>query len=474
MSGHDAMHEDPVHETPPTDTLAARGVVAGRFASGLHPALDAINRCFEVDRRMWREDIEGSLAHARMLGSTGIIEPEAAERIIAGLRQVAEEFEQGHFVDRPDDEDIHMAVERRLTELIGEDGRRLHTGRSRNDQVATDLRLYLRAASERLVAGVQRVQQRLRVLAGRDGECVMPYYTHLQRAQPVLLGHVLYAYVDMLEQARVDLARTPRECPLGAGAGTGTSFPIDREQTARELGFERPAPNSIEAVASRHDATMTVAAMASCAVALSRLGADLVLWCSREFGFARLGDAVSTGSSIMPQKRNPDGAELLRAKATVVSGALQRLLEIQRALPIGYCKDLQEDKPAVFEAEDTLLQMLAIAEAMLGDIAFDGQRMRAAVEEPGGYVLATEVADWLVKRGVSFREAHAAVGLLVREAEARGVDLASLPDDVLAAAHPRLDGSVRAELSVDAAVAARAAVGGTAAANLRRRLAEDA
>ncbi|MHC5212491.1 MAG: argininosuccinate lyase, partial [Planctomycetota bacterium] len=392
---------------PPAE---AEGLLRGRFETEVHPALAAINNSLDVDGRLWAEDIVGSIAHARMLGQTGILPSRIVARIVRGLEAVAEEIAEERFEVEEADEDIHMAVERRLTELVGEDGKRLHTGRSRNDQVATDLRLHLVESSATLRAGVRLVQEALILLARRDGESILPYYTHLQRAQPVLLGHVLLAWVEMLEQDRRGLLYEARECPLGAGAGTGTSFPIDRVSTAKALGFKGPSPNSLEAVSSRRDATMFTAGLAACATTLSRLGADLVLWSSREFGFLRLGDAVSTGSSIMPQKRNPDGAELLRAKAARVNGALSRLLELQRGLPLGYHKDLQEDKPALFDAEDTLAEMLAVTDAMLRDLEFDREAMRAAVTEPAGYVLATEAADWLVRRGVAFRAAHEAVG----------------------------------------------------------------
>ncbi len=449
----------------------ADGLLRGRFAGGVHPALDRINRSFDTDRRLWAEDIVGSIAHARMLGARGILPRRSVTRIVAGLRRVAREFDRGTFAARPEDEDIHMAVERRLTEMIGEDGRRLHTARSRNDQVATDVALHLMESSARLAGRVRDVQAALVALARRDGHAILPFYTHLQRAQPVLLGHVLLAYVEMLEQDREGLLAPPRECPLGAGAGAGTSHRIDRQATARMLGFERASRNSLASVSSRRDATLFAAALAHAAVTLSRLGADLVLWSSREFGFARLGDAVSTGSSIMPQKRNPDGAELLRAKATRVSGALLRLLELPRGLPLGYHKDLQEDKPALFEAEDTLGGMLDVAEAMLRDVRFDAARMRAAVEDPAGYLLATEAADWLVRRGVPFRTAHEAVARLVRLAEARGVALEALPLADFRAVHRAFGRDVYRALTPEAAVAARRVAGGTAPANVARELA---
>lgn len=446
------------------------GILRGRFAGGVHPSLHAINRSFDFDVRLWREDIDGSVAHARMLAETDILPEDAVERIVSGLELVRAEFEQGTFESSPDDEDIHMAVERRLTELIGEDGKRLHTGRSRNDQVATDLALYLVRASGRAQAAVRAVQSALVALAASDGDLLLPFYTHLQRAQPVLLGHVLLAYVEMLETDRRLLEVEPRHCPLGAGAGTGTGFPIDRAYTAEALGFAAPSPNSLATVSSRQEAAAFMAGLASCAVTLSRLGADLVLWCSREFGFARLGDAVSTGSSIMPQKRNPDGAELLRGKAARVARAHGLLLELQRALPIGYAKDLQEDKPALFDAEDTLHEMLAVAAAMLGDVTFDGAAMRAAVDATAGHLLATEMADWLVRRGVSFREAHHAVGAAVKAADARGVGLADLTESELASCHAALTSEVREALTAESAVASRTAVGGTSPENVRAQV----
>ncbi len=443
-------------------------MLRGRFAARIHPALDGINRSYDIDCRMWAEDICGSMAHATMLAEQDIISNAAARRIVRGLEEIAGEFEAGTFKAKKTDEDIHMAVERRLTELIGKDGARLHTGRSRNDQVATDLRLYLHALSLRVAEAVRDVQRVLVALAERDGEMVMPFYTHMQRAQPVLLGHALLAYVEMLARDITHAHYALEECPLGAGAGAGTSFPINRKLTAKLLGFKRPSANSLEAVSSRSDAARVTAGLAGVAVTLSRLGADLVLWTSREFGFARLGDAVSTGSSIMPQKRNPDGAELLRAKATRVTSASQRLFEIQRGLPLGYFKDLQEDKSALFEAEDALMEMLDVAEAMLGDIAFDADRMRAAVEDPSGFLLATEAADFLVRKGVPFREAHESVAALVREAEEAGAGLESLGLDRFRAVHSAFDKSIHAALTPEGALRARRAFGGPSPANVKR------
>ncbi|MCC7136999.1 MAG: argininosuccinate lyase [Planctomycetes bacterium] len=452
-----------------------KGLLRGRFSGEVHPALDRINRSLPVDVRLWREDVDGSVAHAEMLGARGILSKAAARRIVAGLRRVRRELESGTFVAKPGDEDVHMAVERRLTELVGPDGGRLHTARSRNDQVATDVWLYLGRASARAAARVRDVQRALVRLARRDGDAILPAYTHLQRGQPVLLGHHLLAYVEMLarDHDRLLTVTIGRPCPLGSGACTGVSYPIDRRRTARALGgpATEPSANSLDAVSSRDTLTEWVYAAAQAAVTLSRLGEDLVLWTTREFGFARLGDAVSTGSSIMPQKRNPDGAELLRAKCARVTGDLVTLLGLQKGLPLGYNKDLQEDKAALFDAEDQLSAMLDVARAMLEDVRFDRARMRAAVTEASGYLLATEAADWLAKRGVPFREAHRAVGALVRAAEERHVALEALPLDVFRAAHPCFDRTVYRALTPEAAVAARTAVGGTAPENVERELA---
>jgi argininosuccinate lyase len=465
----------------PNGKGGGKGLLRGRFEGEVHPALDAINRSLPVDVRLWREDVDGSIAHAEMLGARGILTKAQARRIVAGLKKVRREFERGTFRAKPTDEDVHMAVERRLTELVGPDGGRLHTARSRNDQVASDIRLYAKRLVVRATDGVRSLQKTLVRIAQRDGDAILPAYSHLQRAQPVLLGHHLLAYVEMLDRDwgtfhSVDVA----PWPLGSGAATGVSYPIDRRRTTRTLArpadvlsrlADVPSANSLDSVSSRDLVSDLVYAFARCAVTLSRLGEDLVLWTSREFGFARLADSVSTGSSIMPQKRNPDGAELLRGKAARVIGDLVTVLTLQKGLPLGYSKDLQEDKEALFDAEDTVLAMLAVAEAMLSNVRFDRARMRAAVTEPSGYLLATEAADWLAKRGVPFREAHRAVGALVREAERKGVALEALPLDAFRAAHPRFDRTVFRALTPEAAVALRSAIGGTAPKNVARETA---
>ena len=453
-----------------------KGLLRGRFEGEVHPALDAINRSFDVDVRLWCEDIDGSVAHAQMLGAVGVLEKAAVARIVKGLRTIHREFEEGTFAPKPTDEDIHMAVERRLTELIGPDGGRLHTARSRNDQVATDLRLHVGRLFGLFGPLVRDLQRALVRVAGEHGGAILPAYTHLQRGQPVLFGHHLLAYVEMLERDRARLSAASSvefPWPLGSGAATGVSYRIDRRRTAKALGGPSgvPSANSLDSISSRDQLTQWVSAAAQCAVTLSRFGEDVVLWTTREFGFARLGDAVSTGSSIMPQKRNPDGAELLRAKCARVTGALVTLLGLQKGLPLGYSKDLQEDKVALFDAEDCLREMLEVSVAMLEDFHPDPERMRAAVDEPSGYLLATEAADWLAKRGVPFREAHRAVGALVREAEERGAALEMLPIEVFRAAHPRFDETVYEALTPEAAVAARASIGGTSPRNVALELA---
>ncbi len=443
----------------------------GRFSEHTAEALDRINRSYPIDRRLWREDIEGSLAHARMLGAKGILSQASVKRIVKGLLTIHGEFEARTFKACATDEDIHMAVERRLVELIGDDGARLHTGRSRNDQVATDLELYCARAAKRIQDGIRDVQAALVSAATDVDDALVPFYTHMQRAQPIVMAHVLLAYVEMLQRDTDACAYDLNACPLGSGAGAGTTYPIDRAMTAKALGFRGPSRNSLVGVSSRQNLARLLSGFAATATTLSRLGGDIILWTTREFGFARLGDDVSTGSSIMPQKRNPDGAELLRGKASRVIGALQRVFEIQRGLPMGYFKDLQEDKAALFDAEDTLLDMLAVASAMMRSIDFDRVRMEAAVAEPSGYLMATEAADYLVSRGVSFREAHEAVGALVRLAETRDVGLEALDIDDFRRLHRKFDDEVFTVLDPLTAVRRRRAIGGPSPANVRRELA---
>lgn len=447
------------------------GVLRGRFEGGVHPALDRVNRSFEIDRRLWAEDLEASRAHARMLGERGIVPKAAVKRILGGLDLVEQELAAGTFAAHAGDEDIHMAVERRLTELIGEDGKRLHTARSRNDQVATDLNLWLKAACDEACRGIRDVASALLGTAQRAQETAFPAYTHRQRAQPVLAAHHLLAYVEMLARDRGRFQDVQARCdvlPLGSGAAVGTGFPIDRRALAKDLGFRRVAQNSMDAVGSRDGALEFLGACAILGVHLSRLGEEIVTWSSTEFGFVRLDDRIATGSSLLPQKRNPDGAELARGKAGRLAGHFVTLATALKGLPLAYNKDLQEDKEACFDAKATVVDVCAALAATLDGLTFDEERCAAALR--GGHLLATELADYLVRRGVPFRRAHGIVGKLVRQAEKQGKDVAELELDELQKAAPEFGPDVRRALSVDAALKAKRAAGGTAPVRVRRAL----
>ncbi len=445
----------------------------GRFAAGPSVVMQQINASIGFDRKLWRQDIRGSLAHAAMLAKMGII-PAADEAAIGqGLADIAAEIEAGRFAFDEALEDIHMNIEARLTERIGEAGKRLHTARSRNDQVATDFRLWVRDAIDGLDAQIADV---MRALAGRAAEHAadpMPGFTHLQTAQPVTFGHHLLAYVEMLARDRGrlgDCRRRLNECPLGAAALAGTSFPIDRDATAAALGFDRPAANSLDAVSDRDFALEFLAAAAISAVHLSRLAEEIVIWCSGPFGFIRLSDAFTTGSSIMPQKRNPDAAELVRAKTGRVNGALVSLLTVMKGLPLAYAKDMQEDKEQVFDAAEAWALCLAATAGMVRDLTPDVARLRACAGS--GFATATDLADWLVRvLRLPFRTAHHVTGRLVARAEAKGVDLASLTLADMQEEEPRITDDVFSVLTVDASVASRVSYGGTAPANVARQAA---
>jgi argininosuccinate lyase len=433
-----------------------------RFREPTHPLAEAYTLSLPVDRRLWREDIMASVAHARMLGRQRIIPRADANAIARGLQEIAREIERGAFPWRDELEDVHTNVEARLRERIGEAAGRLHTARSRNDQVATDLRLYTKAACDRLVAAIRGLQRVLVDLADANRRIVMPGYTHLQRAQPVLLAHHLLAYVEMLERDAERFAGARRGADvlvLGSGALAGVPYPIDRESLARELGFARISDNSIDAVADRDFAVDFVAAAALCMTHLSRLAEEIVLWSSAEFGFLTLPDAFATGSSIMPQKRNPDVAELARARAGRVYGALLSLLTVLKALPLAYDRDLQEDKRALFEAEDTLLETLRVFAAMVPQLTFDAARMRRAAS--ADYALATDLADHLVRKGLPFRDAHDAVGRLVQYAEERGRSFSQLTPAEYRRFSP-LFGRDAPKLGLAASLQARDVPGGTA------------
>ncbi|MFN2258516.1 MAG: argininosuccinate lyase, partial [Parasphingopyxis sp.] len=400
--------------------------------------------------------------------------PEDAARIREGLDTIAQEFEERGVAEDPDLEDIHMHVEHRLAELIGPVAGRLHTARSRNDQVATDFRLWVREAIDAVDAALARFQSALVTRAAEHAETVMPGFTHLQSAQPVTLGHHLMAYYEMARRDRRRFAGARarlNECPLGAAALAGTGFPIDREATAEALGFDGPSANSLDAVSDRDFALDYLFAATATALHLSRLAEEFVIWASQPFGFVALPDAYSTGSSIMPQKRNPDAAELVRGHAGRIAGALQALIVTMKGLPLAYAKDLQNDKPPVFEAHDMLGLSLAAMTGMVETVDFDAARMRAAAE--AGHATATDLADWLVREaGLPFREAHHATGAAVRRADELGLSLAQLPIEELQAIDGRITDAVHGVLTVDASVASRDSYGGTAPGQVRARIAE--
>jgi len=436
----------------------------GRFAEGPAAVMREINASIPFDKRLWEQDIAGSRAHAAMLGAAGIVSAEDAAAIDAGLATVQAEYaERGVTVDLAL-EDIHMATEHRLSELIGPAAGRLHTARSRNDQVATDFKLWVRDAIDSVLAGLEGLQRALVTRADEHAASVMPGFTHLQVAQPVTLGHHLMAYYEMVARDRsrfADAKARANLSPLGSAALAGTGFPIDREATARALGFDGPTANSLDSVSDRDFAMDYLMAATTCSVHLSRLAEEFVIWASQPFGFVALSDAWSTGSSIMPQKRNPDAAELVRGHSGRIAGCMMALTMTMKGLPLAYSKDMQDDKPPVFEAHDLLALSIAAMTGMVESVTFRTDRMRAAAE--AGYSTATDLADWLVRvADVPFREAHHITGQAVRMAEARGIALDALPLDDLRGIDARIDDRVYAALSVDASVAARASQGGTA------------
>ena len=435
----------------------------GRFAGGPAAVMREINASIAVDKRLWREDIAASKAHAAMLGRQGIVTAEEAAAIAHGLDRIAEEYAAGKLAEDPALEDIHMHVEQRLGELIGPVAGKLHTARSRNDQVATDFKLFVRNCIDETVAGIDGLEDALLARAEEHAATVMPGFTHLQSGQPVTLGHHFMAYVAMLGRDRgrfLDARARMNESPLGSAALAGTGFAIDREATAEGLGFDRPTANSLDAVSDRDFAVDYLHAAALCSVHLSRLAEEIILWASQPFGFVKLPDAWSTGSSIMPNKRNPDAAELVRGHSARIVGDLVALLVLLKGLPLAYAKDLQDDKPPLFDAHDLLALSLAAMAGMVADVAFVPERMRAAAA--AGHATATELADWLADQGVPFREAHHIAGRAVALAEGSGKALDELGLDELQAIDPRIDEGVLQRLSVEAAVKARRSAGGTA------------
>jgi argininosuccinate lyase len=451
----------------------ANDMWGGRFAAGPDAIMEAINASIGFDRRLAPQDIAGSKAHAAMLAAAGIISDSDAAAIREGLDTILSEIEAGRFAFRTDLEDIHMNVEARLRDLIGAPAGRLHTARSRNDQVATDFRLWVRDRIDVAADGLTALQRALLDQAEAGADWVMPGFTHLQTAQPVTWGHHMLAYVEMFgrDAARFRDARARmNECPLGAAALAGTSFPIDRDATAAALGFDRPCANSLDAVSDRDFALEFLAAASICAMHLSRFAEELVIWSSAQFRFVTLSDRFSTGSSIMPQKRNPDAAELIRAKIGRILGATVALLTVMKGLPLAYSKDMQEDKEQVFDAADALALSLAAMEGMVRDLTAHRGALAAAAAH--GFSTATDLADWLVREaGLPFRDAHHATGRLVALAETRGCGLEDLPIETMREVHPGIDAGVFDVLGVDRSVASRTSYGGTAPRRVREQIA---
>lgn len=441
----------------------------GRFARGPAAIMEKINASIGFDKRLADQDIAGSKAHAAMLAKQGIITQADADAIRAGLDRVKEEIDSGAFTFKVELEDIHMNVEARLAELIGEPAKRLHTGRSRNDQVATDFKLWVRDALDRADQGLKALQAALIDLAEKHTDTVMPGFTHLQAAQPISFGHHLLAYVEMFgrDRGRLRDARARlNECPLGSAALAGTPYPIDRFMTAQDLGFDRPTANSLDAVSDRDFALEYLAAASICGMHLSRFAEEIVLWCSAQFRFIRLTDAFTTGSSIMPQKKNPDAAELVRAKAGRVIGSLNSLLVAMKGLPLAYSKDMQEDKEPVFEADDTLALCIAAMEGMVRDMEPNVPALKEATDR--GFLNATDLADWLVRElDMPFREAHHVTGRAVKLAEDKRVGLTGLTLEELRSIEPRITEAVFPALSIEASLDSRRSFGGASPVRVR-------
>ena len=444
----------------------------GRFAEEPSALMREINASISFDKRLWRHDIEASRAHVAMLGACGIVGQDDVDAIEEGLDRIADEYEATGVPEDVALEDIHMHVEHRLAELIGPAAGRLHTGRSRNDQVATDFRLWVRDSIDEVDARIEALQRVLIARAEEQVATVMPGFTHLQAAQPVTLGHHLMAYYEMLRRDRSRFAAARErlnECPLGSAALAGTSFLVDREAVALALGFDRPTANSLDSVSDRDFALDYLMAATQCALHLSRLAEELILWASQPFGFVTLSDSFSTGSSIMPQKRNPDAAELVRGHSGRMAGAMVALVMVMKGLPLAYSKDMQDDKPPVFEAHDLLALSLAAMTGMVESSGFDADRMRAAAE--AGHATATDLADWLVREtAMPFREAHHVTGRAVRLADERGEPLWKVPLEELRKLDERIGPGLFDVLSLDSSVRSRASFGGTAPSAVKKRI----
>ncbi|MDO5612397.1 MAG: argininosuccinate lyase [Paracoccus sp. (in: a-proteobacteria)] len=451
----------------------ANAMWGGRFAAGPDAIMEAINASISFDRRLYAQDIRGSRAHAAMLAATGIISSNDADAIREGLNTVLSEIEAGTFTFRTDLEDIHMNVEARLKEIIGEPAGRLHTARSRNDQVATDFRLWVRDQCDAADESLRALIGALLTQAETGADWVMPGFTHLQTAQPVTWGHHMMAYVEMFGRDLgrfADARRRMNESPLGAAALAGTGFAIDRQATAKALEFDRPMANSLDAVSDRDFALEFLSAASICAVHLSRLAEELVIWSSAQFRFVAMSDRFSTGSSIMPQKKNPDAAELIRAKIGRILGATVALFTVMKGLPLAYSKDMQEDKEQVFDAADSLMLALAAMTGMMSDLSARPDALEAAASS--GFSTATDLADWLVREaGLPFRDAHHVTGALVAKAEKAGVDLPDLTLAEMQAVHPAITQQIFDVLGVHNSVASRTSYGGTAPSQVRNQIA---
>ncbi|XHC00681.1 argininosuccinate lyase [Nitratireductor sp. ac15] len=455
-----------------SEDQASNRMWGGRFASGPDAVMEAINASIGFDRKLYTQDIRGSLAHAAMLAKTGIISAEDEKKIVHGLNTILSEIEAGKFTFSAQLEDIHMNVEARLAELIGPAAGRLHTARSRNDQVALDFRLWVKEELQRIDAALGGLIEAFLTRAEEHAASVMPGFTHLQSAQPVTFGHHMMAYVEMFgrDRSRVrDAIERLDESPIGVAALAGTGFPVDRQMTAEALGFREPTRNSIDTVSDRDFALEFLSVSAICATHLSRLAEEIVIWSTPQFGFVRLSNSFSTGSSIMPQKKNPDAAELIRAKTGRINGDLIALLTVMKGLPLAYSKDMQEDKEAVFDAAETLDLMLAAMTGMVGDMEINTQAMRKAAG--AGFSTATDLADWLVREaGLPFREAHHVTGRAVALAEEKKCGLEKLALEDLQAINPAINEGVFSVLSVGNSVKSRTSYGGTAPAEVRRQI----
>jgi argininosuccinate lyase len=449
----------------------AKNLWGGRFSGKADPGFVEFNRSFAFDRRVFAADVRASIAHCNALAGAGVLTATEARKINEGLQTILDRGLEDNYFDQLESEDVHSFVEARLVELIGETGLKLHTGRSRNDQVATDLRLWLREAIDQLTSQVRNTQEALLDLAEAHSDAILPGYTHLQRAQPVLFAHWCLAYFEMLSRDRERLADTGERVnvlPLGSGALAGTSYPIGRETVAHELGFDRVSRNSLDAVSDRDFCVEFASACSLIMVHLSRLAEDIILYCTTEFGFFEPGDAVATGSSLMPQKRNPDSMELVRGKAGRVFGHLTSLLTMLKGLPLAYNKDMQEDKEAVFDSFDTVRSCLEVTTTVLCTLQVNDEQMRVAASK--GYMNATELADYLVRKAVPFREAHEVVGKIVQRALERGVELEELPIEEMRLLSDLIEEDVFEALSMERTLGTKSQIGGTSRENVAKAL----